>query len=326
MNSIKYNITVALCCYNSSSRLKPTLEHLFKQKLNSDIEWELLIIDNNSSDNTSEIAQDIWTKFNSNISFKIIEEETPGLSYARKKAVNSAEGEILIFCDDDNWLDENYLQIAYDFMRENPGVGVLGGKGHAISSIDFPDWFLTYQGSYAAGVQNIESGKINGRGFVWGSGMVVRTKEILSLYNFGFSSNLTGRKGANLNAGDDSEICKWFLLVDKDLYYNENLIFKHYLEPFRLKVGYFKSLTKGFELSRIVLNKYDFILFLLKKKKQLTFFKTSSLFFVFLFERNLFKIKVLLEFLNKTPLTFHKQTKKILKSRASFINKRNQLS
>jgi len=326
MKFVNYDITVVLCCYNSFNRLQPTLEHLHRQKLDSNISWELILIDNNSNDKTSEFAQKTWNSFNSNVSFKIFVEPLSGLSNARKKGVNSAKGEVLIFCDDDNWLDEHYLQIAYDFMKEHPSVGVLGGKGEAVSSIEFPDWFTSYQASYALGVQNIETGKINSRGYVWGSGMVVRTREILNLYNSGFSSLLSGRKGANLNAGDDSEICKWFLLVEKDLFFNEQLLFKHYIEPFRLTVEYYKKLNKGFQLSGTIINQYDFILFLLKKRKKSSFLNFISLFGVFLFERNLTNIKVLLEFLNFTPFVFHEQTKKILKSRESFINNTNALS
>ncbi|EIA10423.1 glycosyltransferase protein [Flavobacterium frigoris PS1] len=297
---------------------------MFKQKLNSDISWEVLLIDNNSNDNTAEVGTDIWKNFHSEINLTVISEPMPGLSYARKKAVSSAKGELLLFCDDDNWLDENYLQIAFDFMKNNPNVGVLGGKGIAVSSIEFPDWFTTYQGGYAVGVQNIGSDKINNRGYVWGSGMVVRTGEILSLYNSGFISLLTGRKGVNLSAGDDSEICKWFLLVEKDLFFNEQLIFKHYIEPFRLTVEYYKNMNNGFTLSQRALNQYDFILFLLNKKRKASFFKIISLFVIFLFERNRLKIKILLEFINKTPLTFHRQTKNILQSRKLFIENESE--
>ena len=168
-------------------------------------------------------------------------------------------------------------------------------------------------------MQRIESDKINNRAYVWGSGMVVRTKEIRLLYNSGFISLLTGRKGIKLGAGDDSEICKWFLLVEKDLFFNKDLMFKHYIEPFRLTVEYYKNMNNGFALSSRALNQYDFILFLLKKKEKGYFFSIISLFVIVMFERNKLKIKMLLEFLNKTPLTFHRQTSNILKSRKLFI-------
>lgn len=318
MEFIKYDITVVLCCYNSATRLQPTLEHLEKQNLNSEIKWEILLVDNNSTDNTAEFAKEIWKTFAVEAQLTVVNEPNAGLSYARRKGVNKAKGEIIIFCDDDNWLDADYLQVAFDFMKNHPEVGVLGGKGIAVSSIEFPDWFATYQGDYAVGVQAIESGEISNRGYVWGSGMVVRQKEILSLYNAGFSGSLTGRKGSDLQAGDDSEICKWFLLVGKSLYFKENLVFKHYIEPFRLTVEYNKKLNQGFAQSHIALNQYNFIINFIQRKK-MSFLKIGSLLMIYLFEKNFSKIATLLEFLNKTPLTFHPQTKKTLKARKLFI-------
>lgn len=319
MELLNYQITVVICCYNSAGRIKNTLENLCKQKLKSDINFEVLLVDNNSTDSTAETAVNVWKSFNSNINLEIVSEPEAGLSHARKKGVELAKGEIIVFCDDDNWLNDDYLQIAFDFMKENHNVGVLGGKGIAVSSIEFPDWFTTYQGGYAVGVQNIESAEISNRGYVWGSGMIVRKKEILSLYNSGFNGFLTGRKGSDLRAGDDSEICKWYLLVGKTLYYNENLIFKHYIEPFRLTIEYNKKLNLGFSQSHIALSQYDFVINLFKRKNKLSFRKIVSLFVVFLFERNLLKIRAFLEFFNKTPFTFHEQTKKMLISRKCFI-------
>lgn len=314
----KCEITVVLCCYNSSARLQPTLEHLVKQQVKPEINCEIVLVDNNSTDSTAELAVNFWKTFNTEMRLTIIREPISGLSHARKTGVVAAKGEIIVFCDDDNWLDADYLQIAFDFMKNHPEVGVLGGKGIAVSLIDFPDWFTTYQGDYAIGVQGIESGEINNRGYVWGSGMVVRKKEILSLYNAGFRGSLTGRKRSDLQAGDDSEICKWYLIVGKSLYFNEFLVYRHYIESFRLTIEYNKKLNHGFSQSHIALNQYDFIINL-QKRKRLSFLKIGSLLMMFLFEKNLSKIGSLLEFLNKSPITFHKQTKKILDSRKLFL-------
>lgn len=312
------DITVVVCCYNSARRLQPTLEHLVSQQLRSELNYELVLIDNNSTDNTSELAANIWKSFNSKINLTVVREPLSGLSHARKTGVSVAKGEIIIFCDDDNWLDVNYLQIAFDFMKNHPQVGILGGKGIAVSSAEFPDWFSTYQGDYAVGVQGLESGEISNRGYVWGAGMTVRKKEILSLYNAGFSGSLTGRKGADLQAGDDSEICKWYLIVGKSLYFNELLVFRHYIEEFRLTIDYNKKLNQGFSQSQIALNQYNFIINLIKRKR-LSISKIGSLIMIFLFEKNFSKIAALLEFFNKTPITFHEPTKKILKSRKLFL-------
>ncbi|WP_125722360.1 glycosyltransferase [Flavobacterium ustbae] len=323
MEPAKYHITVLLCCYNSANRLQPTLEHLAKQKLRQDINYEILLIDNNSSDNTSETALKIWKDLNSKAELNAISEPVAGLSHARKKGVNCAKGGLIVFCDDDNWLEENYLQIAFDFMQEHTEVGVLGGKGIAVSSVEFPDWFTTYQGDYAVGVQAIESSDVSNRGYVWGSGMVVRKDEILSLYNAGFKGSLTGRKGPDIQAGDDSEICKWYLIVSKSLYYNEHLIFKHFIEAFRLTVEYNKKLNQGFSQSHTTLNQYNFIINVLKRKR-MSFLKIVSFLMIFLLEKNRVKIACLLEILNKTSITFHKPTKEILNSRKAFLQNEKQ--
>lgn len=319
----KCDITVVVCCFNSAARLQPTLKHLVNQRLKLELNYELVLVDNNSTDETSVLASNIWRSFNTEINLTVVREAVSGLSHARKTGVNSAKGEVIIFCDDDNWLNENYLQIAFDFMKNHPEVGVLGGKGIAVSSIEFPDWFTTYQGDYAVGVQAIESGDVSNRGYIWGSGMVVRKNEIQSLYNAGFNGSLTGRKGSDLQAGDDSEICKWYLIVGKSLYYNQLLIFKHFIEAFRLTTEYNKQLNQGFSQSHTALNHYNFIINLLKRKR-MSFFKIASLLMMFLLEKNRVKIASLLEFLNRTPITFHKPTQKILNSRKIFLENDRQ--
>ncbi|HEY1193476.1 glycosyltransferase family 2 protein [Flavobacterium sp.] len=319
----EFHITIVLCCYNSADRLQPTLEHLARQNVQQDLKYEILLVDNNSSDHTSEFAKSTWEDLQSNIKFRVVSEPDPGLSHARKKGIDHAKGELIIFCDDDNWLDENYLQIAFDFMKKYPEVGVLGGKGIAVSSVEFPDWFSTYQGDYAVGVQALESGDVSSRGYIWGSGMVVRKNEIQSLYNAGFNGSLTGRKGSDLQAGDDSEICKWYLIVGKHLYYNERLIFSHFIEEFRLTIEYNKKLNQGFAQSHTAINHYDFIIKLLKRKR-MSFFKIVSLLTIFLLEKNRMKLASFLEILNRTSITFHKPTKKILKSRKVFLEHEKQ--
>lgn len=316
----KCNISVIICCYNSANRLENTLKYLSNQQLDKNNSWELLIVDNNSNDDTSVISQEIWKSLNTNVSLRVVKESKPGLSNARKKGLELAKGDVIIFCDDDNWLDKRYLHIAYNFMINNPNVGVLGGKGFAVSSIQFPEWFISYQDSYAVGVQNIESGLISNRGFVWGAGMVVRRKELIELYNAGFDSLLSGRKKDILTAGDDSEICKWYILAGKELYYESALSFQHFIEPKRLTVNYFNKLQEGFFMSSILLSQYDFMIGLIKKKKK-SFYNLISLFIIALFEKKIFKLKMLIEYYNFTPFVFHKQTKIILDARRKIMKK-----
>ena len=319
----KYDISIIVCCFNSANRLRKTLEHLAFQKT-KEVSCEVIIVDNNSTDDTAAIALTTCQLLNMPHSLKIINEPKAGLSYARRTGIYNASGKYILFCDDDNWLQEDYLEISFDFMENNLRIGVLGGNGIAVSSIEFPNWFSTYQSNYAVGVQNIESGIVNSRRYVWGSGMMVRTKDLLNLYEAGFVSLLIDRKGNDLSSGGDAEICSWFLLIGKDLYYDEQLVFKHFIEPQRLTKEYFERLKRGMAPSANVLRKYNIMIDYVNKKDQLNFFKTIIILINLFLTRKWSHVSIFLEILNSTPLVFSKSTNKILKSRKVFIEKTRQ--
>jgi glycosyltransferase involved in cell wall biosynthesis len=262
MKDFEIDISVVLCCYNSSSRLRPTLEHLAKQKINSQIKWEVILIDNNSNDNTSEFAKNIWLEVGDYIPFQVIPELKPGLSNARKKGIVSANGEILIFCDDDNWLEENYIQIAYDLMLEDKSIGMLGGMGNEVIEGDKPTWFENLKLSYAVGPQNNEDGDITfKKGFVYGAGSIVRKSVLTAIYEKGFINQLTDRVGKLFVSGGDNEIGYMIALSGFKIHYSSKLIFKHYLPENRLTLPYLVQLAKGQQLTCYKILCYESYLF-----------------------------------------------------------------
>ena len=122
-------VSVIVSCHNSSDRLPPTLKHLGSQKTNTEIAWEIIVIDNASSDNTQRCARKILSQYN--IPFKIIEEPQLGLSYARRRGIMESNYDFIIFCDDDNWLNSEYVQRVYYLLDKYSDIGVLGGNGTA---------------------------------------------------------------------------------------------------------------------------------------------------------------------------------------------------
>ena len=224
------DISVIICCYNSEERIKDTLAHIAKQKVGN-LLYEVVLIDNNCTDRTAQVAMDFWVdSMNMVIPLSIISETKAGLSNARRSGVFSAKGKLIVFCDDDNWLQDDYLAFGYSIMMSNQTIGVLGGLGIPVFQDEAPNWFSTFQGSYAVGCQALSSGDISSRGYVWGAGCFLRRETMNNLYHSGFISLCSGRKEGILLAGDDSEICKWHLWIGKKLCYNEQLIFKHYIE------------------------------------------------------------------------------------------------
>lgn len=261
-----FDVSIIICCFNSESRIVPTLEYLSKQKL-SGLQCELIIVDNNCNDSTVKIAHEYWKIFGSPFEISVVHQSLPGIANARKLGVEYAKGNIILFCDDDNWLDENYIVIGYRYMHKNPKIGALGGRSVPIFEGLEPFWFTTYQASYAVGVQSLISGDVTDRGYVWGAGLFLRRQELTNLYTSGFKNYCIGRKG-NINlAGDDFEICCWLILIGKKLYYNDQLIFNHYIPNSRLTTEYYESLVRGFHESSKILKRYiDYIHFQNKSK------------------------------------------------------------
>ena len=232
-------ISILVCCYNSESRLPKTLEYLSKQKLDSNYPVELVVVDNNSSDNTGLVARELWQLYGAPYPIFVIEDKTPGLSSARRAGVMTAQYEYGIFCDDDNWLNEDYLKQVVDLFESNPEAGTLGGASVPVSDAEFPPWFYSKAGSFAVGTQADRNGDITARGYVWGAGMAFRTAVLKNIYEAGIMPLVSGRRGNILTSGDDGEINAWFIFAGYRVFYSDRLEFKHYMPTERLTDDYF---------------------------------------------------------------------------------------
>lgn len=238
-------ISVVVCCYNSSLRLPRTLKHLADQKVRSNVNCEVIVVDNNSCDSTAHAAKAEWLRLGEPYPLTVVSEDNPGLSNARKKGIQTARYEYICFCDDDNWLCDTYLETAIVVMDSNPSIGVLAGQGVAVSDIVIPNWFYTYYRSFACGVLDLESGDVTKRQEVWGAGMVIRRSVYLDLRKAGFQHLSLDREGEKLTSGGDTEICYWHILVGYKLWYDERLVFEHYMPSSRLSKDYLRSLQAG---------------------------------------------------------------------------------
>lgn len=254
------NISVIICCYNSVDRITPTLQHLAQQVLIDGLMFEIILVDNNSTDGTSAFAESKWRNMSLNIPLRIVYEPRPGLTNARKKGIESSVGDIIIFCDDDNWLDEGYIKNVYDLFRVNR-YKLVGGWGIAVAEVELPSWFKQFDGcGYAVGKQGRTTGV--GKG-IQGAGMAIRRKDALILLDHRFSPFLTDRKGSNLSTGGDAEICN---LINKDLrFFDERLIYHHHLTFNRLNWNYYLKLNYFIGLA----DSYLYFYKLIKDKKLL---------------------------------------------------------
>jgi glycosyltransferase involved in cell wall biosynthesis len=253
-------ISVIICCYNSSSRIKPTLEHLYAQKEIPTNMWEVIVVDNASSDDTAKKALEIWSKFSApKPNFDVVSELTPGLSSARHRGIQESRFKYVLFCDDDNWLDDTYLINVLNLMRSVPGIGALGGIGAPVFELEEPPYFWRNQYHVlAVGDQwKFEGDITEERGVLYGAGMVINKSAyntLLHQYNFKFQ--VSDRVGNNLISSGDQELCLALKKIGFKIFYSKSLRFRHYIPRNRTTIGYYKKLFLSFGKSYAMLLVY----------------------------------------------------------------------
>jgi glycosyltransferase involved in cell wall biosynthesis len=266
-------VSVILCCYNSSHRLPQTLKYLARQEVPENIQWELLIVNNNSTDGTSDIAMVEWKKYGVNIPFRIVDEPLQGLSYARAKGGAEAVFDYILFCDDDNWLDKDYVRIAFDTMESHLDAGIAGGQSIAYFESDAPLWFPLFSQSYAV-EQPFPSSRYlpPERIYLAGAGMIISRKILVMLLKVQFNPLLRGRSGSDLMSGEDVELCLLSRFLGFNIYYNEDLLFIHFIPAKRLTWDYcLKMTTVGLAVPLVWFDMYQAIFLSYTKRKRLKF-------------------------------------------------------
>ena len=117
--------TVAICTHNQAERLRRTLEDLATVKSPS-APWELLIVDNASTDGTPSLLQsNQWRKPEWQV--RTVVEDRLGVAHARNSAIRQAHGEYIVFLDDDETPESDWL-VAYERVIEQYQPDAMGGR------------------------------------------------------------------------------------------------------------------------------------------------------------------------------------------------------
>lgn len=246
------DVSIIICCYNSVNRLQPTLEHLAKQQLQN-VSTELIIVDNNSSDSTSSVAEQIWLLLGKPFGIAVVSEPKQGLSYARWRGIAEAVGKYVLFCDDDNWLQPDYVFKAYQIMESDTKLGALCGKNNACYEQQPEEWFMQYETALAVGHKDIGTSYLTGSRVPWGAGLVMRKTFFDALQIAGFHSLLSDRSGKELSSGGDTELCYVARLMGYSWKYDESLQLTHYIPKDRITLEYLSKLYSGFGKAQVVI-------------------------------------------------------------------------
>ena len=228
-------ITVILCTYNRCQSLGKTLESLLGSTLPAPMEWEVLVVDNNSKDQTRNVVEEFARRHEGR--FQYLFERQQGKSYALNAGIRAAQGEVLAFIDDDVIAAEGWLQNLTANMRDNEWAGA-GGPVLPPADFSRPPW-LSSTSSFAWGPlaefhPSIEVGQMTLSPV--GANMAFR-KWVFQKHGY-FREDLGPRPGNQIRS-EDIEFGRRLIEAGERLRYEPSAVVYHPVTNARLQKKYF---------------------------------------------------------------------------------------
>jgi len=237
--------TVAICTYNGRARIGYVLASLLNQTLSA-YPWEILVVDNASTDDTVEVCEQWRNKLT--VPLRIVHEERQGLSYARECAGQNARGEIVCFLDDDSPAEQDWVEKAVQAFQEHPQAGCLGGKVKPIWEVA-PTPLVLEVCNFALAVCDHGEAPFRYEGVCGGpvgAGMCIRREVLNQAYAApAFSSLVTGRKGTTLAGGEDTALGTVVGQMGHERWYIPTLRISHRIPAYRMQFAYLLRLYEG---------------------------------------------------------------------------------
>jgi glycosyltransferase involved in cell wall biosynthesis len=231
-------------------RLNRTLLGLRAQTLPPST-WETLLVDNASPEPVDRAAFATSAPPN----FTITREPLPGLTLARLHGIARAQGEVLVFVDDDNVLTPQFLEHSLDLFDSEPRVGAAGGPVLAEWETPPPTWTAPFHGLLA--LRDLGSQRQTARGgerSPWptfapvGAGLIVR-KKLADNYAAAVANaparRALDRTSTRLSSGGDCDLVFTVLHGGADVVYDPRLEVTHLIPSGRLSLDYLARLNRG---------------------------------------------------------------------------------
>ncbi len=232
--------SVVICTYNRAKYLSQTLESIARQDYAAD-KYEILIVDNNSPDNTEEVAF-IFRGEYKELKIRYIKETQQGISYARNRGVMEAKGEFIVFLDDDETVEPAFMKNLDDFYSEYTEASLTAGPVVPVYEATPPRWLSPFTmrlitGAYDKG----EEIKIVRPKDYPGTGHATFRRDLFLKYG-GFNTDL-GRKGSSLMGAEDKDFFLRLIQNGIKCYYLPGATIYHHIPASKLTDDFFNRLT-----------------------------------------------------------------------------------
>ena len=240
-------ISVILCTYNRDRYIYNVLRSI----VNGDLprsEYEIVLVDNNSSDNTKGECQRFVADF-PDVVLRYCFEEKQGLSHARNCGITNAHGDLLVYVDDDAIVNNEYLSTYADFFKRNSDAVAAGGPIlPQYDGCEEPEWMSHYTRQLITGKLYLgEHEREFPHDAFPGGGNAAYRKSVFEKVGL-FNVDL-GRKGDSLIGAEEKDLFDKMTTQGMKFYYLPTAILYHLIPPKKLTQDYFDRLTYSIGIS-----------------------------------------------------------------------------
>ncbi|HSE39791.1 MAG TPA: glycosyltransferase [Acidobacteriota bacterium] len=235
-------ISVIICTHNGAAKLKKTLTSRLNQTLIRDL-YEIIIVDNGSTDDTRDYIDSLSKERVHPI--KYIFEGELGLHFARHAGARAAEGEWLLFTDDDASADAEWLSNYWNAIQKHPAMKAAGGPARPRWDLTPDEWLKRVVGDSSffpalALMELFSDFRLTPDGLFFGVNLAIKKDVLFSLG--GFNPDAFG--AVWLGDGESGLLRK---LLEKGMHvgYVSDAIVYHHIPPERLTVKYLKQWSRN---------------------------------------------------------------------------------
>jgi glycosyltransferase involved in cell wall biosynthesis len=255
-SEVSPTVSVILCTWNRCESLQRTLETFCALEIPADWNWELLVVDNNSTDATRSVCE----SFASRLPVRHLFEARQGKSHALRRGIEAAGSGLLVFTDDDVDVDPRWLRELHDAAGRHPGATFFGGKILPRWETPPPRWLEQHSGGLLAGVTvHYDRGDVEralGAEEVpfFGANLALRRRVFAD--GFEFRTDI-GPSGAEPTREEETELQKRLRAAGHHGVYSPAAVVHHRNPPHRMTERYVREWFKGAGICEARLKHYD---------------------------------------------------------------------